>query len=171
MYRNRCFVFCFVFVMIPIIMFFSLSRIVFEIFDFKVLRYDHDLWPLKVNLGQILFYHSKANIWLLFDYYGHHLSISYRFQDIRFQSFQGLTLTFDHKRSSGVKKIIPYDSSYMTSYLTSMGTISLSRTGQNFKGQIKWRIWPLKVEVKNQIFAILEREHPLTKRRGFIYCA
>ena len=36
--------------------------------------------------------------------YGHHLSISYRSRDIRLQSFQGLTLTFDPLRSSGVEK-------------------------------------------------------------------
>ena len=41
----------------------------------------------------------------LFDLYRQHLSISYRFRDIRLQSFHGLTLTFDFEKSSGVKKI------------------------------------------------------------------
>ena len=31
---------------------FSLSRTVFEIFDFKVFRFDLDLWPLEVTRGQ-----------------------------------------------------------------------------------------------------------------------
>ena len=211
----------------------SLSRTVFEIFDFKVLRVWP--WPLtpKGHLGSKKLYHSKGHIWLpiwflwtlslylvpfsrystskflgfdldlwpqkviwgikkknntirkamydfLFDLYGHHLSISYRFWDIRLQGFKGLTLIFDPKRSSGVqknytirkaiydflfdfyghylsisyrfsrystskflgfdldlwplkviwgqKKIIPFERPCMTSYLTYMDTIALSRT-------------------------------------------
>ena len=116
----------------------SLSRTVFEIFDFKIFR----VWPWPLTpegqLGSTILYHSKAHIWLpiwllwapslylvpfsrystskflrfdldfwplkiiwgqkfytiwnsiydfLFDFYGHHLSISYRFRDIRLQSF------------------------------------------------------------------------------------
>ena len=43
---------------------FSLSRTVFEIFDFKVFRVWP--WPLTfgVTLGQKYFHHSKAHIWL-----------------------------------------------------------------------------------------------------------
>ena len=40
-----------------------------------------------------------------FDFYGQHLSISYRFRDIRLQSFYGFTWTFDPLRPSGVKTI------------------------------------------------------------------
>ena len=44
---------------------FSLSRTVFEIFDFKVFReFDLDLWPLGVTWGQIYVHHLKAHIWL-----------------------------------------------------------------------------------------------------------
>ena len=50
------------------------------------------------------FYTIRKPIYdFLFDFYGQHLSISYRFRDIPLQSFQGLTLTFDHKRLSEVK--------------------------------------------------------------------
>ena len=42
----------------------SLSLTVFEIFDFKVLGFDLDLWPLKVIWGQQILYHSKGHIWL-----------------------------------------------------------------------------------------------------------
>ena len=81
----------------------SLSRTVFEIFDFKVLK----VWPWPLTprgqLGSKKLYRSKAHIWLsIWLLYGQHLSISYRFRDIRLQSFQGLTLTFDLLRSSGV---------------------------------------------------------------------
>ena len=61
----------------------------------KFLGFDLDLWPLKVIRGQKKYTIRKAIYDFLFDFYGHHLSISYRFRDIRLQSFQGLTLTFD----------------------------------------------------------------------------
>ena len=63
--------------------FFSISY-VFEIFDVKVFVVRP--WPLtsKGHLRSILLYHSEAHV---FDFYGHHLSISYCSRDIRFQSF------------------------------------------------------------------------------------
>ena len=66
----------------------SLSRTVFEIFDFKVFRVWP--WPLtpKWHLGSKNFITiRKPRYDFLFDFYGHHLSISYRFRDIRLQSF------------------------------------------------------------------------------------
>ena len=73
----------------------SLSRTVFEIFDFEVFRVWP--WPLtpKGHLGSKNYTIRKPIYDLLFDFYGHHISILYRFRDIRLQSFQGLTLTFD----------------------------------------------------------------------------
>ena len=70
----------------------SLSRTVFEIFDFKVVR--AWFWPLtsKGHLGSKKLYTIRKPIYeFLFDFYGHHLSISYRFRDIRLKSFQSLT--------------------------------------------------------------------------------
>ena len=62
----------------------------------------------------------------LSNFYWHFLSILYRFWDIRLQSFQGLTLTFrGHLRS---KIFSPFESPYMTSYLTSIDTFSLFHT-------------------------------------------
>ena len=100
---------------------FSLSRTVFEIFDFKVFR--GWPWPLEVTWGQKYFHNSKAHTWLpISNFYWHFLSISYRFWDIWLQSFQGLTLTFrGHLRS---KIFSPFESSYRTSYLTAMDTFS-----------------------------------------------
>ena len=172
----------------------SLSRTVFEIFDFKVFRVWP--WPLtpKWHLGSKNFITiRKPRYDFLFDFYGHHLSISYRFRDIRLQSFQGLTLTFDPKRSSRVQKFftiskaniwlpiwllwtpslylvlfsrystskilgfdldlwplkviwgqknIPFESPYMTSYLTSMDNISLSLTVFEIFDFKKFRVWP-----------------------------
>ena len=66
----------------------SLSRTVFEIFDFKFFRVWP--WPLtpKGHLGSKNIHTIRKAIYdFLFDFYGHHLSISYRFRDIRLQSF------------------------------------------------------------------------------------
>ena len=66
----------------------SLSRTVFGIFDLKVFRVWP--WPLtpKSHLGSNFFCTIRKLIYdFLFDFYGHNLSISYRFRDIRLQSF------------------------------------------------------------------------------------
>ena len=166
---------------------FSLSRTVFEIFDFKVFRVWP--WPLEVTWGQKYFHHLKAHTWLpiqllltlslylipllryltskfsgfyldlqrlpgvknistirkpihdfLSNCYWHFLSISYRFWDIRLQSFQGLTLTFrSHLRS---KIFSPFESPYMTSYPTSIDTFSLSHTAFEIFDFKVFRVWP-----------------------------
>ena len=80
---------------------FSLSRTVFEIFDFKLFR----AWPLTSE-G-----HPRSKIFILFEspyMTSYQTSIdtvflSYRFWDIWLQTFQGLTLTFDLSRTSEVK--------------------------------------------------------------------
>ena len=75
----------------------SLFRTVSEIFDFKVFR----VWPWPLTfIG-----HRRSKIFLPFEspcmtfyvsnFCWHFLSITYRFRDIRLQSFWGLTLTFD----------------------------------------------------------------------------
>ena len=81
----------------------SLSCTVFELFDFKIVR----IWPWPLtsggHLGSKKIYSIRKLIYdFLFDFYRQHLSISYRSRDIRLQSFYGLTLTFDPKKSSGV---------------------------------------------------------------------
>ena len=146
---------------------FSLSRTVFEIFEFKVLgvwpwpltpkgnlgskkitypkghiwlpiwllwtpslylvsfsRYstskfwgfDLDLWPQKLIWSQIFYTIEKPIYDFLFDFYGHHLFISYRSRD---------------------------------------------NGGQNFE----------EVKVKNRFFTIIKRHLLLTKRRRLRYCA
>ena len=81
------------------------SRTVLEIFDFKVFKVWP--WPLnpKTSSGVKNIYTIRKPIYdCLYDFYEHHLSISYRFRDIRLQSLLGWTLTFDHKKSSRVQK-------------------------------------------------------------------
>ena len=67
---------------------FSLSRTVFEIFDFKVFR----VWPWPLTFRGHLRVKHIFTIWkpiydFLFNSHWHFLSISYRFRDIRLQSF------------------------------------------------------------------------------------
>ena len=66
---------------------FSLSRTVFEIFDFKVLGFDLDFWTLEVTWGQKYFHYSKAIHDFLSNFYWHFLSISYRFRENSGQNF------------------------------------------------------------------------------------
>ena len=131
----------------------SPSRTVFEIFDIKIFRVRP--WPLtqKGHLGSNIFYTIRKPIYdFLFDFYGHHLSISYRSRDIRLQSFQGLTLTFDPKRSSGVKqKVIPFESLYMTPYLTSIDNISPTRTVFEIFNIKVLRVWPWPLTPKSHL--------------------
>ena len=66
----------------------SLSLTVFEIYDFEIFWVWP--WPLtpKGHWGSKLFYTVRKPIYdFLFDFYGHHLSISYRFRDIQLQKF------------------------------------------------------------------------------------
>ena len=84
-------------------------------------------------------------------FYWHFLSISYRFRDIWLRSFQGLISTFDLWRSSGVKKFIPLENPYMTSYLTSMDTISLSHTVFEIFDFEVFRVWPWPLTSKGHL--------------------
>ena len=133
---------------------FALSRTVFEIFEFKVFRVwpwpltfrGHQrskvFWPSEVTRGQKKFIIRKPIHDFLSNFYWHFRSISYRFRDIQLQSFQGLTLTFDLWRSPGVKIFSPFESSCMTSYLTSIDISSLSRTvSEIFDFEVFW-VWP-----------------------------
>ena len=112
----------------------------------KFLGFDLDLWPLKVIWGQKIYTLRKPIYDVLFDFYEHHLSISYRFRDIRLQSFQGLTLTPDPKRSSGVKKIYTFRKpiyDFLFDFYEHHLSISYrfrDKPGQNFEGRTKWRI-------------------------------
>ena len=117
--------------------------------------FDLDRWLLDVTWDQNYFPHSKAHIHdFLSNFYWHFLSISNRFWDIWLQSFQGLALTV--RGHSGSKIFSPFESPYMTSYLTSIDTSSLSRTvfeifdlavfqglTLTFRGHLRSKIFPL----------------------------
>ena len=121
----------------------SLSRTVFEIFDFKILGFDLDLWPLRVIWGQNNLYRSKAHIWLpiwLLWTTSLYLVPFLRYSTSKFLGFLPWPLT--PKGHPGSKQFIPFESPYMTSYLTSMDNISLSRTVFEIFDFKVFRIWP-----------------------------
>ena len=129
----------------------SLFRTVFEIFDFEVFR----VWPWPLtpegHLGSKKNYTSRKAIYdFLFDFYGHHLSISYRFRDIRLQCFKGLTMTFDPSRSSGVKKILYHSKGHIwlliwLLWTPSLNLVPFSRYSTSMFQGFDLDLWPLKV--------------------------
>ena len=64
------------------------------------------------------------------------------FEIFHFKVFRVWPMTFDPKWWSGVKKCIPFESPYTTSYLTSMDNISLSRTVFEIFDRKVFRVWP-----------------------------
>ena len=79
----------------------------------------------------------------LFDFHEQHLSISHRFRDIfGFKVFRVWPWPLTPKGHLGWKMFIQFESSYMTSYLTSMDTISLSRTVLEIFDFKVFRVWP-----------------------------
>ena len=113
----------------------------------KFKGFDLDLWPLKVIWGQKKFTIRKAIYDFLFDFYGHQLSISYLFEIFNFKVFWVWPWPLTPKGHLGSKKFLLFERPCMTSYLTSMDTISLSRTVSEifeFQG-FDLDLWPLKV--------------------------
>ena len=122
---------------------FSLSRTVFEIFDFKVFR----VWPWPLTFKG----HQRSKIFSPFE---SPYMISYLtsidtfslsrtvFEIFNFKVFRvwPSPLTFKgHLRS---KMFSPFESPYKTSYLTSIDTFSLSRTVFEIFDFKVFRVWP-----------------------------
>ena len=129
---------------------FSLSRTVFEIFDFKVFRVWP--WPLEVTSGQKIFmpfecpyrtsYLTSIDTFSL----SHTVFEIFDFKDFRVWS---LPLTFKgHLRS---KIFLPFESPNMTSYLTSIDTFSLSHTVFEIFDFKDFRVWSLPLTFKGHL--------------------
>ena len=121
----------------------SLSRTVFEIFDFKVFRVWP--WPLtsKGHLGSkncILFESSYMTSYLTsIDT----ISLSHTvFEIFDFKVFRGWPWFLTSKGHLGSNIFILFESAYITSYLTSMDTISLSRIVFEIFDFNVFRVWP-----------------------------
>ena len=129
----------------------SLSRTVFEIFDVKVFR----VWPWPLtpegHLGSknLIPFESPYMICYLTSMDKISLSRTV-FEIFDFKVFRVLPWPLTPKGHLGSKKIMPFESPYMTSYLISMYNISLSRTVfEIFDVKVfrvwPWPLWPLKV--------------------------
>ena len=130
----------------------SLSRTVFEIFDFKVFR----VWPWPLipedHLG------SKGLIPFGRPYMTSYLtsmdtiSLSRTvFEIFDFKFFRVWPWPLTPRCHLGSKGLIPFESPYMTSYLTSMDTISLSRTVFEIFDFKVFRVWPWPLTLKNHL--------------------
>ena len=118
----------------------------------KFLGFDLDLWPLKVIWGQNNLYHSKGHIWLpiwLLWTPSLYLIPFWRYSTSKFLGFD-LDL-WPLKVIWGQKKFIPFERPYMTSYLTSMDTISLSRTVFEIFDFEVFRVWPWPLTPKGHL--------------------
>ena len=130
----------------------SLSRTVFEIFDFEVFRVWP--WPLttKGHLWSKKIYHLKGHIWfpiwLLWTPSLYLVPFS-RYSTSKFLGFD-LDL-WPLKVIWGQKQIMPFERPYMTSYLTSMDTISLSRTVFEIFDFKVFRVWPWPLTPKGHL--------------------
>ena len=143
---------------------FSLSRTVFEILDFKVLRVWP--WPLKFkgHLGSknFLLYESPylTSYLTSIDTFGLSHTVLKIFDFNVFRVWPWPITFKGHLRS---KIFSPFESPYMTSYLTSIDTFSLSRTVFEIFDLKVLRVWPRPLTFRghpsSNIFSPLESQY------------
>ena len=121
----------------------SQSRTVSEIFDFKVLK----VWPRPLTLEG----HLRSKNFIPFEslYMTSYLTsmdnISLSrdvFEIFNFKVFRVRLWPLTLEGHLGSKNVIPFESPYMTSYLTSIDIISLSRTVFEIFDFKVFRVWP-----------------------------
>ena len=121
----------------------SLSRTVLEIFDFKVFRVWP--WPLtpKGYRGSKICMPFESSYMTFYLTSIDNISPSRTvFEIFDFKVFRVWPWPLTPKSHLGSKNFIPFESPYMTSYLTSMDTISLSRTVLEIFDFKVFRVWP-----------------------------
>ena len=130
----------------------SLSRTVFEIFDLKVSRVWP--WPLtpKGHLESKNYTIRKA----IYDFSIRLLWTPSLYLRTVFEIFDLKVFRFDLdlwplKVDLGSNKLIPFERPYMTSYLTSMDSISLSRTVFEIFDFKVFRVWPWPLTPKGHL--------------------
>ena len=121
----------------------SLSRTVFEIFDVKVFR----VWPWPLtpegHLGSKFFILFESPYMTSYWTSMYNISLSRTvFEIFHVKVFRVWPWTLTPKGHLGSKKFIPFESPYMTCYLTSMDKISLSRTVFEIFDFKVFRVWP-----------------------------
>ena len=121
----------------------SLSRTVFEIFDFKLFRVWP--WPLtpKGHLGSKQFIPFESPYMTSYLTSMDNISLSRTVSEIfDFKVFRVSPWPLTPEGLLGSKQFIPFESPYVTSYLTSMDNISLSRTVFEISDFKVFRVWP-----------------------------
>ena len=130
----------------------SLSRTVLEIFDFKVFRVGP--WPLtpKGHLGSKFFIPSESPYMTSYLTSMDTISPSRTvFEIFDFKVFRVWPWPLTPKGHLGSENFIPFESPYMTSYFTSMDTISLSRTVLEIFDFKVFRVWPWPLTPKGHL--------------------
>ena len=129
----------------------SLARTVFEILDFKVFRVWP--WPLtpKDHLGSKKLYRSKAHIWLPIWLLWTTSLYLVPFSRYWTSKFLGFDLDLWPLKVFWGQKNIPFESPYMTSYLTPMDNISLARTVFEILDFKVFRVWPWPLTPKDHL--------------------
>ena len=130
----------------------SLSRTVFEIFDFKVFRVWP--WPLtpKGHLGSKIIIPFERPYMTSYLTPMDNISLSRTvFEIFDFKVFRVWPWPLTSEGHLGSKKIIPFESPYMTSYLTPMDNISLSRTVFEISDFKVFRVWPWPLTPKGHL--------------------
>ena len=130
----------------------SLSRTVLEIFDVKVFRVWP--WPLtpKSHLGSKNFIPFESPYMTFYLTSMDKISLSRTvFEIFDFKVFRVWPGPLTPKGHLGSKKIMPFESPYMTSYLTSMYKISLSRTVFEIFDFKVFRVWPWPLTPKGHL--------------------
>ena len=130
----------------------SLSRTVFEIFDFKIFR----VWPWPLthegHLGSKEFIPFKSSYMTSYSTSMDNISLSCTvFEIFNFKVFRVWPWPLTPKSHLGSKNFIPFESPYTTSYLTSMNTISLSRTVLEIIDFKVFRVWPWPLTLKSHL--------------------
>ena len=126
-------------------------------------KFDLDLWPPKVIWDRKMLYHSKAHHMTSYLISMDTISLSGTvFEIFDFKVFKVWPWPLTPKGHLGSKNVIPFESPHMTSYLTSMDNISLSRTvfeifDSNFLG-FHLDLWPLKV-IRGQTISYHSEAH------------
>ena len=131
---------------------FSLSRTVFDIFDFEVFRVWP--WPLtpKGHLVSIFFIPFESTYMTFYLTSIDNISLSRTvFEIFDFKVVEVWPWPLTPKGHLGSKILIPLESSYMTCYLTSMDNISLSRTVLEIFDFKVFRVWPWPLTPKGHL--------------------
>ena len=130
----------------------SLSRTVSRYSTSKFSWFDLDLWPLKVIWGQIFFIPFESPYMASYLTSMDTISLSRTvFEIFDFKVFRVWPWPLTPKGHLGSKNFIPFESPYMTSFLTSMDTLSLSRTVFEIFDFEVFRVWPWPLTPKGHL--------------------